>query len=520
VFGTVVEAAETDDDDGRVRFHMWALTKLVILNMALSSFVDNAPQVALMTSLISEYCREHSGFYPSQFLMPMNFATLAGNVLITGTGSNLIVSSLMTADGMEPMRLMEPMNINGPFLPIVLVYLIFAPRLLLHRNKGRQGTAVTAAAERTYHASATVASDRCPLFGRTAAAIAALRPLSAEEFTGFVVGPALRPAGGLVEALVVGDVLRVEGTAAQLRGFAAWVNAPPTAVPDTVGGVPVAADEGTELSEINSPPNPTSPLEPAAAPNVEGRESAAAARCEISVFLPTGEPMDEAMSLRVLLTDGDGDAGKTPQRRRSVQVGGTAGALLERVNQQVPVLCFLFFLALALSGVDVAAACIAAVVAAVSLGAVSTRAALSYIDLEVCVMVGFSFGIGSAVERSGLASVLGHKIASSHLEGLPLLYVLAVVASILNNVISGKAAIQVLVPLVISMYRVLGEEPRPAVMMICILASYAVVTPYGFATNLMVMGPGGYSARDFIVFGGPLAILAIVFLPIITYLSQ
>jgi hypothetical protein len=182
------------------------------------------------------------------------------------------------------------------------------------------------------------------------------------------------------------------------------------------------------------------------------------------------------------------------------------------------VLCFAVFIGLAMADLDVAADGLIGVVLLVGLGVVGTHEALHYVDLEVLVMIGFSFGIGAAVRQSGLADLVGWHIADARLEGIHLLYVLALVSSLLNNVISNKAALQVMVPLVISIYKARGEDPLPAVMLCCALASYAVVTPYGFATNLIVMGPGGYKGVDYLRFGGPLNVIAIILLPPIVQL--
>jgi di/tricarboxylate transporter len=38
-------------------------------------------------------------------------------------------------------------------------------------------------------------------------------------------------------------------------------------------------------------------------------------------------------------------------------------------------------------------------------------------------------------------------------------------------------------------------------------ASCAFLTPAGYATNLMVMGPGGYHSRDYLRLGGGLTLL-------------
>jgi hypothetical protein len=51
------------------------LFKIIVFCLATSSFFNNAPQVALLTNLIKVFCRENN-LFPSQFLMPMNFATL------------------------------------------------------------------------------------------------------------------------------------------------------------------------------------------------------------------------------------------------------------------------------------------------------------------------------------------------------------------------------------------------------------------------------------------------------------
>ncbi len=47
-------------------------------------------------------------------------------------------------------------------------------------------------------------------------------------------------------------------------------------------------------------------------------------------------------------------------------------------------------------------------------------------------------------------------------------------------------------------------------MAISLAASLSFLTPVGYQTNLMVLGPGGYKARDYLRAGLPLAILVAV----------
>ena len=49
-------------------------------------------------------------------------------------------------------------------------------------------------------------------------------------------------------------------------------------------------------------------------------------------------------------------------------------------------------------------------------------------------------------------------------------------------------------------------SPRPFIIAVALGASLSFVTPIGYQTNLMVMGPGGYRPADYMRTGLPLAI--------------
>ena len=63
----------------------------------------------------------------------------------------------------------------------------------------------------------------------------------------------------------------------------------------------------------------------------------------------------------------------------------------------------------------------------------------------------------------------------------------------------------------------LNVDPRPFIMAVTFAASLSFVSPIGYQTNLMVMGPGGYRPFDYIRAGVPLTLLvaaiAIVMIP-------
>jgi len=57
------------------------------------------------------------------------------------------------------------------------------------------------------------------------------------------------------------------------------------------------------------------------------------------------------------------------------------------------------------------------------------------------------------------------------------------------------------------------------VMAISLAASLSFLSPIGYQTNLMVMGPGGYQPRDYLRVGWPLALLigvvAMILIPVV-----
>lgn len=177
---------------------------------------------------------------------------------------------------------------------------------------------------------------------------------------------------------------------------------------------------------------------------------------------------------------------------------------------------FLTMLGFAIADYDIGVLSLLAAIGTVTLGLMTTSKALAVIEWEVIIMVAFSFALASGMTKSGFADVLGNALKNANVSGIRLLYLISGLASIMTNVITNKACVQVMIPIVVSAYRQQGKDPLPAVMMTTALASAALSTPYGFATNLMVMGPGGYRPLDFIKFGLPLNVLYAVILPIIT----
>ena len=56
----------------------------------------------------------------------------------------------------------------------------------------------------------------------------------------------------------------------------------------------------------------------------------------------------------------------------------------------------------------------------------------------------------------------------------------------------------------------IGVDLELMAFAIMLAASAAFMTPFGYQTNLMVMGPGGYSTSDFLILGTPMQLVLTV----------
>jgi di/tricarboxylate transporter len=161
---------------------------------------------------------------------------------------------------------------------------------------------------------------------------------------------------------------------------------------------------------------------------------------------------------------------------------------------------------------DILPAAFLAAFAVVALRILSPSEARDAIDLDVIVLIAASFGLGAALESSGLASDLARVLVEPFGDfgdrGLLLGVLLATM--VLTELITNNAAAILLFPVALSTAAAAGLDPRPFAIAIAIGASSSFLTPIGYQTNTMVYGIGGYRFGDYARLGLPLSVLMIV----------
>ena len=147
----------------------------------------------------------------------------------------------------------------------------------------------------------------------------------------------------------------------------------------------------------------------------------------------------------------------------------------------------------------------------IAMQCLSTSEARSALDLQVIVTIAAALGLGNALWQSGAAQMIAEALVSAVGTNPYLLLVVIYLMTVLfTETITNTAVAALLLPIAIAVAQQSDVSPRPFIMAIAIGASMAFLTPIGYQTNLMVMGPGGYTPRDYLRSGIPLAVLIAV----------
>ena len=152
---------------------------------------------------------------------------------------------------------------------------------------------------------------------------------------------------------------------------------------------------------------------------------------------------------------------------------------------------------------------------------ISPTDARKSLDLPVVIAIAASFGVGKALEQSGVAKLFAGLLVEATRSWGPTATLTAIYLGtmVLNELISNNAAAALSFPFCLESARLLGVSERPFIMAVTLAASYAFASPIGYQTHMMVFGPGGYRFTDFMRVGIPLNLLmgitAIILIPMI-----
>jgi uncharacterized protein with PhoU and TrkA domain len=150
----------------------------------------------------------------------------------------------------------------------------------------------------------------------------------------------------------------------------------------------------------------------------------------------------------------------------------------------------------------------------VILGIMSESEARNAIQWSIYLTIASAFGIGTALVNSGVAGAVANFLVTvGNALGMGTAGLLGAVylsTVLISQLVANNAAAALIFPIAIEAAKSTGTDLKLMSFTIMLAASAAFMTPFGYQTNLMVMGPGGYSTRDYLIFGTPMQIVLLI----------
>lgn len=146
-------------------------------------------------------------------------------------------------------------------------------------------------------------------------------------------------------------------------------------------------------------------------------------------------------------------------------------------------------------------------------GCINEKQAYHGIDWVTIFLFAGMLPLAKALDTTGAGGMIAHEVVGLVGDNpSPMLFmvVLFALSCGLTQFMSNTAASALLCPIGISIANEMGASPYPVIMAIAIAASCAFTTPVATPPNTLVMGPGGFRFKDYLIVGTPLVLLSLL----------
>lgn len=473
---------------------------------ALSSVVNNTPIVALMIPYVYDWSRKRN-LSPSKFLMPLSFAaTLGGTITVIGTSTNLVLNGLLDENGLDTLGFGDFLIPGLLVTTVGVIFLALFSGVLL---KGGKDLLEDFQSNRREYIMETVLLPNSDKVGKSIAD-AGLRNLDGIFLAEIYRDKKLISPVTPKEILRAGDLLyfagEVEKVVELLKGDNGleiakrekFTNTDALEVVEVL--IPITSDlAGKTVRETGFRERFDAAI---VAVHRDGRKLGGRigdVRLEFGdlLLVTTGSRFNKIIqgnkNLYTVSTmesiDSNGKTGK-----RIVGFGVVAGLA-----------------AMAMSWISLFTFLLAILILMASFGMLSAKEIRRDINMDLLVILVTAVAIGTTLIHAGTADWISDAVIDVLHGAEPWLVLVSVMllTVVLTSFVTNVAAIAIAFPIVVAVIARTGMDPTPFYLALAYGASASFLTPVSYQTNLMVYGPGGYSARDFMRVGAPLTVLYI-----------
>lgn len=492
----------------RLTYRGFLFRKSVVVT-CISGFVNNTPLVAILMPYVYQWCRQ-KGISPSKVMLPLSYLTLMGGTLtLVGTSTNLVVNGFVTESGFKPLGFFD---FTMPGIGVAFIGILYVTFIMPRFLPDRKGLLENYNQSLREYIVETYIAEHSPLIDQTIEQ-AGLRHLKGLYLAEIIRGDELIPAVAPTEKLMAGDVLIFAGETATIV--------------DLLQSNPGLSLPGSIMKD--------------------GKEKANVVECIISAQSSLiGKTFRDAnfralFNASVVAVSRDGERLRGKLGELALQQGDllllmTGNDFDERSNatndlfiiNRLKEITNFSMLKSALLGAGIITAFVLSAAGVFTLFKallliLCLIALLKFgrynelkrgLDLDLFFVLALSLGFAKAMHNSGLDVTIASGIQESALQldhPVALLFIVYLATNVLSILVSNKAGVAIMFPVTVSLLKLMHiSEPVPYFLAIAFAGSAEFMTPYGYQTNLMVYGPGGYRFRDYIRAGWMLSVMSML----------
>jgi len=443
---------------------------------------------------------------PSKLLMPLSFGTLVGGMATLFTTANIIVSGNLQAQGQRGLTMLDFLPLGGTMVAVCLLYMLFVGRHLLPVHETVARTALSVDLTQTYQLAERLWEVR----------VHTGSPLVQHQLAETVIGAQLgvtvlaiwrgreaRIAPEPREVISAGDILLVlgqEDRVRQLEGRGTTIGRNgehrdairllPVHLTEVVIG-PRAPVIGQTIKDLRFRSKYGLTV---VALWREGRSY----RTDVGDFvLDAGDallmvgPHEQVQKLArepgFIVLDQPTDVPQSLGRKAFWSVTITAAVLVLSATGIVPT----------------AEAMLLGAAGLVFAQCLTMEEAYRAIEWRVVVLIAGLLPIGTALVATGLADRIGELFTTLLASTGPLVLIgcLYLFTVCITQFVGGQVAALLVGPIAVSAAIHMGVNAPAAGVAVAIGCSAAFLTPIAHPVNVLMMGPGGYTFRDFLRVG-------------------